>query len=199
MLVVSHDIDRVRPPDDPEFLIDSVNVILCDSRGGTYRDPKHKIELRIPDGAIAADIELEMVIGIFLYGNFEFPQQVSPVSPIVWLCTSQPNFSFCKPVQILIPHFVDCETNEDAANLQLQFMKAPHRSSTDANIIFRHSSGKQDFETDLYKGILYTQHFCYTCVTCGVNENQLRKRRLCISCAESKCPTGNIIFLHALR
>lgn len=187
----------MRFPNHPEFLIDSVKVIFCDSSGGIYNDPKHGITLHIPNGAIDAETTLEIVIGIFLYGNFEFPKQMSPVSAIIWLCTPQPYFSFHKPIKIILPHFMNCKTNEDATNLELQFMKAANGSSADANIMFSPANGEQDFQSIPFKGILYTQHFCYICITSGINERQLRERRLCISCAEPKYPqsmTAKIIF-----
>ena len=173
-------------PDCPECLVDLVEVILCDEFGGIYHNPLHGITLVIPEGAISVGMELKISIGVLLHGNFDFPIGISPVSAIVWLCTPQPNFTFSKPVEVIIPHFMDCTSNDDAAGLQMQFMKASHWSPDKANLQFVYADGVQDFGTIAYKGVLRTQHFCYLCVTSGVTHKDLKGKRFCISCAKPR-------------
>ena len=174
--------------DSPENLVDPIEVILCDEVGGIYHNPLHGISLSIPEGAIPAGLKLEISIGIRLHGKFDFPSGLSPVSAIVWLCTPQPNFTFLKPVEVIIPHFMDCKSNDDAARFHMQFMKASHWSSDKASLQFGCADGVQDFGTVAYKGVLHTHHFCYVCVTTpelGVTFEYLQRRRFCISCAKS--------------
>ena len=175
--------------DSPEFLVDPVEIILCDDSGGIYHNPLHGITLRIPDGAIPAGMNLEISIGVLLHGNFEFPEDLSPVSAIVWLCTPQPEFTFSKPVEVIVPHFMECRSSEDAADLQMQFMKASHKSSSTAVLNFNLVDGMQEFTTVAHKGLLRTRHLCYLCIGKSIARRHLQRRELCISCVE---PTPEI-------
>ena len=180
--------------DPPEFLVDPVEVILFDDSGGIYHNPLHGITLRIPDGAIPAGMNLEISIGILLHGNFEFPEDLSPVSAIVWLCIPQPDFTFSKQVEIIIPHFMECRSSEDAADLQMQFMKASHKGSSTAVLNFKPVDGMQEFATVAHKGLLRTRHLCYLCISKSIARRHLQRRELCISCAE---PTPQIAITSA--
>ena len=179
--------------DFPDNLVDPLEVILCDEFGGIYHNPMHGITLRIPEGAIPAGLKLEISIGVVLHGNFDFPSGLSPVSAIVWLCTPQPNFTFLKPVEIIIPHFMNCTSNGDAAHLQMQFMKASHWSPDKANVQFGCADGVQNFGAVAYKGVIHTRHFCRLCIASGIS---CEGRRLCISCAKSRSQLTKVIFFY---
>ena len=76
-----------------------MDIIHCDASGGVYHNPIHGITLRIPEGAVPRGMELEISIEVCLYGKFSFPEDLSPVSAIVWLDCPQAgdDFRFLKP------------------------------------------------------------------------------------------------------
>ena len=173
-------------PDDPETLIDPVEVILCDENGGIYHNPTHGVTIQIPSGAIPAGMNLEISIGVLLQGEFDFPADLSPVSAIVWLCTAKPDFVFSRQIKVFIPHCMECKDNVEAARLQMQFMKASHFSSSADSFKFSPADGVpvQDFSTVVSKGILHTRHLCYNCIVAGTRSKDLRSKKFCVTCAE---------------
>ena len=171
-------------PDDPESLIDPVEVILCDEKGGIYHNPTHGVTIQIPSGAIPAGMNLEISIGVLLQGNFDFPADLSPVSIIVWLCTDIPDFVFSRQIKVFIPHCMECESDVEAARLQMRFMKASHFSSSANSFKFSLADGVQDFGSVTSKGILHTRHLCYNCIVAGTRSKDLRSKKFCVTCAE---------------
>ena len=171
-------------PDDPESLIDPVEVILCGEKGGIYHNPTHGVTIRIPSGAIPAGMKLKISIGVLLQGNFDFPEDLSPVSIIVWLCTAVFDFVFSRQIKVFIPHCMECESDVEAAQLQMRFMKASHFSSSANSFKFSPADGVQDFGTVTSKGILYTRHLCYNCIVAGTRSKDLRSKKFCVTCAE---------------
>ena len=169
-------------PNNPGTLVDPVEVILCDNKGGIYHNPTHGLTIQIPSGAIPAGMKLEISIGVLIHGNFEFPADLSPVSAIVWLCTENPDFVFLKQIKVFIPHIMECKDSVKA-RLQMKFMKASHFRSSADNFKFDPADGVPDFDTDTSKGILYTRHLCYLCIVAGTSPECLLSRRFCISCA----------------
>ena len=171
-------------PDDPESLIDPVEVILCDEKGGIYHNPTHGVTIQIPSGAIPAGMKVKISIGVLLQGNFDFPADLSPVSIIVWLCTAKPDFVFSRQIKVFIPHCMECKSNVEAARLQMLFMKASHFSSSANSFKFSPADGVQDFGTVTSKGILHTRHLCYNCIVAGTRSKELRSKKFCVTCAE---------------
>ena len=171
-------------PDDPRSLMDPVEVILCDEKGGIYHHLTHGLTIQIPGGAIPAGMKLEISVGVLMQGNFDFPAELAPVSVIVWLCTTKPDFVFLRQIKVFIPHCIECKGNVEAARLQMQFMKASHFSSSANSFKFSPADGVQDFGTVTSKGILHTRHLCYLCLVAGTRSKDLRSKKLCVSCAE---------------
>ena len=90
----------------------------------------------------------------------------SPVSPIVWFC-STPNVEFQKPVEIVIPHCLDCQSEEDTQSLA--FFKANHDDYTASDsgqkmFSFRKAEGTASFPLSTSSGTLCSKHFCFFCV-----------------------------------
>ena len=171
------------PESHPKF-IDPVEVVHCDASGGVYYNPIHGVTLRIPEGAVPPGMELEISIGVCLYGNFSFPEGLSPVSAIVWLCTqNRSDFHFLKPVEVIVPHFLDCQSAEDAKSLEICFLKTSHQPTAAEGFQFLPSDGLMDFTSLAGRGILHTRHFCYDCIAANISDDQLKKERFSITCA----------------
>ena len=181
----SHQQQQQEQPNCPESLIDPLEVILCDEAGGIYRDTSHGITLQIPVGAIPTGLKLKISIGVLLHGNFDFPLGLSPVSAVLWLCTSQPNFTFLRPVKVTIPHFMECKSSDDPGYIKMHFVKALHKSSSAAILQFERADGMQEFSATDEAGILHTKHLCYLCITARINRRNRLRKKLCVSCAQS--------------
>ena len=89
----------------------------------------------IPSGAVSNGA-VDVQVGILLSGPFSFPPDVTPVSPIVWLCAANSSeaFKFSKPIQITLQHYVDCSTS---GGKSLSFFKAAYDSTTDKDFVFK--------------------------------------------------------------
>ena len=162
-------------------LLDPVEIIYCCYSGGIYHNLLHGVTLRIPEGAIPTGQTWEISIGVCYSGNFKFPDCLSPVSAIVWLCNS-PNADFLVPIEVIIPHFLDCEATDDAQHMGIRFLKASH-ISTVKEIPFISVDGEVDFTLLKNKGILQTRHFCFLCISAPDVPTILERQMLCISCA----------------
>ena len=157
--------------------IDPVEIISCDTHGCDYYNPRHDVGLRIPEGAILpSEGKIEIEFGVAMYGPFKLSdgRSVRRVSPIVWLCIQQDNFSrFQKDVEIIIPHFLDFST-EDASRY-LRFLKASHQlEDGETEYQLKAAVGKAVFDhaTDVNRGILFTRHFCSVCIATSVLLNE---------------------------
>ena len=69
---------------------------------------------------------MDIEVGVMLTGPFVFPQNIRPISPIIWICIRN-EATLCKPVEIILPHILKLDT-ADSNKLGLRFMKANHRA-----------------------------------------------------------------------
>ena len=135
----------------------SVEVIACDHSGGSYSSECHNIQLHIPEGAITAS---NLEFAVTLHGPFEFPEDVKPVSPIVWLST-QEGIQFAKSVELTLPHianrseslaFYAADIGKLKGKFQFQRLRARERGIT-----------KHD---DTLKTKLSTNQSRFICIAC---------------------------------
>jgi len=148
--------------------MDPVEVVMCDSKGGVFYSSTHDFGFAIPEGAIPEGDSINIEVGVTLTGPFDFPQGSKPVSPIVRLCVQQqPNYQFLKPVEVVLPHYLDLTSEEDSSELQIGFMKAGHTLNDNQEYKFQ----KVDLSNAHFKheyGIILTNHFCFLCIGNGV-------------------------------
>ena len=98
-----------------------------------------------------------------------------PVSPFVWLCT-HPQKCFSQPVEITLPHCVDCKNSDTSQNLCV--LKAEHKDITiDKNGHLSINMKKSSIELELpprsHCGTLLDNHFCIYCLAECVDQKQL--------------------------
>lgn len=142
----------------------------------------HDISIKIPPSAITGAHEARMEVGILLNGPFQFPTDVRPISPILWICISN-NASLCKSIEVNLPHFVKIACQDDVKKLGITFMKANHHFSKD--------TGKFDFvslQSDNSKctiksqqGILQTNHFCFLCIVANHSRHLYEHASYCLT------------------
>ena len=161
--------------------IDPVELISCDTLGCDYYNHRHDVVVRIPKGAILpSEGRIDIEFGVAMYGPFKISDGMSVrrISPVVWLCVQQHNFSgFQKDVEITIPHFLHFST--DDAYKYLRFLKADHRldmldENGDVEYQLMSASGRPVFDCATH-GTLLTKHFCLVCLATSIHPDKHTK------------------------
>ena len=150
--------------------IDPIETISCDTHGCDYYNPRHDVEINIPEGAIQpSEGKINIEFGVAMYGPFKLADGTSTerVSPFVWLCVQQDGFSgFQKDVEITIPHYVDFSAKD--AHKYLRFLKADHQFEDDeTEYQLKSAHGRAAFNRAAH-GTLMTRHFCSVCIANSV-------------------------------
>ena len=150
--------------------LDPVEVLMCDSFGCEYWNPKHDIKLKIPDGAIPPGLIVHIEIAVALYGPFLFSERCFPISPILWLCF-QEDIVLRKPFEVTLPHIITDLCEEDIEHHSINFAKANHTQHSTDKLGVNHyvftqvdtpfvnvRDGNQSY------GILSADHCCFYCI-----------------------------------
>ena len=177
------------PPSQSHPTLTRLNKLEFDCSGGKYHSPEDGYSLTVPKGAISEKLgSVSIQCGVIPYGPFgpfKYPDDIKPVSPIVWFC-STPSVKFQKPVEITIPHCLDCE--EDSQSLA--FFKANHNVSNSGPIArvfhFKEVEGTSSFPTNTSHGILQSKHLCFYCI--GSKDKEItNKAKFCLITAKPVC------------
>lgn len=99
-------------------------LLECDNRGLEYTNIDHDITLRIPKGAIPEGMKVHFEIGVAMYGPFNFPESVQPVSPIVWLWILEGYDTLNEPFHLILPHYLTGVTREMLHDHEVGFARA---------------------------------------------------------------------------
>ena len=177
-----------------------VKELEFDCSGGKYHCPEDGYSLTVPKGAISEKLGLISIqCGVIPYGPFgpfKYPDGIKPVSPIVWFCSTS-SLEFQKPVEITIPHCLDCDSEEDSQSLA--FFKANHnvsdseaptfhfpKESSPTMFHFKEVEGISSFPLNTSHGTLYSKHLCFYCI--GSKDKDITDRaNFCLITAEPKC------------
>ena len=173
----------------------------CTSEGRKFTDEANDFSLEIPEGAIPEGERHTVDVGVGLFGPFQFPEGLRPVSPVFWVCVrDQKNFQFSKHVPVTIPHFLNLENDDDIQSLGLTFLKADHNKNSEGLYEFNPTDGEMDFQTFKSHGILRTLHFCSLCIATKDIPKSLEKALFCITAVLPKfsIPVGKSIDLYFL-
>ena len=169
------------------------------SEGITFTDKTNDFSMEIPEGAIPEGVRLTIDMGVALFGPFQFPEGLRPVSPVFWVCVrDQKNFEFSKPVTVTIPHFLELENDDDIQSLGLTFLKAYHDTNVEQMYQFRKTDGKMTFVLRKRFGLLQITHFCSLCIACRDSPECLEKTTFCITAVlpNSTIPVGRKIYAY---
>ena len=152
----------------------------CTEEGREFTDVANNFSLEIPEGAIPEGRRLNIDVGVSLFGPFQFPESLRPVSPIFWVCVEdQRNFQFSNPITVTIPHFVDLKNDVDIESLGLTFLKADHNKNSEGQYEFKALGGEMDFKSEC--GVLRTTHFCSLCIAAKDTPRTLKNTQFCIT------------------
>ena len=80
-------------------------ALKCISTGGTHQDEVHGISITVPPQAVRDGAEIEIEYAVAAVGPFIYPENLTPVSPILWVRVKGQE-KLRKPVKISIPHAV---------------------------------------------------------------------------------------------
>ena len=166
----------------PDHMTVITTLSDCTSEGRKFTDEDNDFSLEIPEGAIPEGERLTIDVGVALFGPFQFPEGLRPVSPVFWICVrDNPNFQFSKRVTVTIPHFLHLENDEEIHSLGLVFLKANHKKKSDRLHIFQPADGEMKFEPSQKFGILKTTHFCSLCLVCTDKPDVFKRTHFCIT------------------
>ena len=160
-----------------------------DCSGGKYNPPEDGYSLTVPRGAISEKLgSVSIQCGVIPYGPFgpfKYPDGVKPVSPIVWFCLTS-NVDFQKPVEITIPHCLDCDSEEDSHSLA--FFKANHNISDSSPTMFhfKEVEGTSSFPPNTSHGTLHSKHLCFYCIG-SKNKEITNRANFCLITAKPVC------------
>ena len=168
----------------PECVKPTATLSECTNKGVKYYDEANDFSLEIPEGAIPEGETVTIDIGVALYGPFQYPEGLRPVSPVFWLCVRDKKFfHFLRPVTVTIPHFLDLENHNDIESLGLTFLKGDHEMNSQQMYQFQQAEGNVLFEPLKKHGVLQTTHFCYLCISSKISLKLIRKAMFCVYAA----------------
>ena len=129
-------------------------VYQCGSEGGNYFIHGHDIALRIPSDAVSEEQTVYFEIGVAIYGPFTFPENICPISPIIWLNLINTTSSMRKAIQISLPHCLAEVTKE-----QVRFIRTGIEEVDENGLYGNFTICKSS--TDLHEklGILETSYY----------------------------------------
>ena len=139
----------------------------CGSSGLKHTIDDHDITLRIPERAVAEGQNVHFEIGVAMYGPFTFPENTTPISPIIWVCI-QEEIELKKKFQLILPHYLINLTKERLSYHEIEFVKANHSNLDDHGMSYQFnrcdskpllaSSGHRSY------GVLESTHCCFYCL-----------------------------------
>ena len=169
--------DRIVPP----CVKPTATLPHCTSQGIEYNDEWNDFTLKIPQGSIPEGESLTIDIGVALYGPFQYPEGLRPVSPVFWICVrDEERFHFLKPVEVTLPHFLTLDGEEDVQSLGLAFLKGDHEMSLKQKTHFQQAEGTALFRPGSDYGVLHTHHFSYLCITSKISKETIQKAKFCM-------------------
>ena len=169
----------------PESFSPVATLSQCTHDGRHYYEA-NDFSLEIPEGAIPEGESITIDIGVALYGPFQYPEGLIPVSPVFWLCVrDKKHFRFLKPVTVTIPHFLNLKNHNDIESLGLTFLKGDHEMNVQQMYDFRQAEGDIVIQPLQKYGALQTLHFCSLCLS---SRNVLRSLEKAFYCMTAVIP-----------
>ena len=176
----------------------------CTHDGRRYYDEHNDFGLEIPAGAIPEGESITIDIGVALYGPFQYPEGLRPVSPVFWFCVrDQKDFQFLKPVKVTIPHCLDLKQYDDIESLGLTFLKGDHVMKPRQMYQLQPAEGDVLIEPLKIHAAIKIAHFCSLCFSCKERRDLFEKEIFClysvIPCKISPDQPSEAYFFITLR
>ena len=152
-------------PDDLKKHCCDLYTLHLDDNALEHTNNCHGFSIIFPQGALLPNQSITLTIGVMMNGPFLFPDNVQPVSPILWVSGNTTDVRLLQNAKVVLPHCLDIDKN-DARGIELLFMKA-HANHTDfickQNKYIFQSVGKAVLNEG-HNAALYTNHFCCICI-----------------------------------
>ena len=171
---------RVDPDNKTEFIPACFSLVAtlseCTHDRRLYYDEQNGFGLDIPAAAIPKGESITIDIGVALYGPFQYPEGLRPVSPVFWVCVrGQKYFQFVKPVKVTIPHCLNLKYND----IGLTFLKGDHEINSQQKYQFQQAEDVPIEPPKMY-GVIQTTHFCCLCLSCIETPEFFEKASFCM-------------------
>lgn len=173
-------------------ILDRIEVIQCDSSGGHYNLKLHEVEISIPEGAVSENTSVHLEIGVTLHGPFEFPKDMKPVSPIVWL-SIQEGVQFTKSTELSLPHFINC-VQEGAHHLS--FLTAQVKAEEKFQFQKTRNSGSGIRAATGTLRTRLSKHPFFVCIAAKVTKELTSRANYCVIKAAPKSSTERVWKAH---
>ena len=145
------------------------------SDGAYFVSPDDGYIISVPPGAVPRGERITLRHGVVPHGGFsqfQFPNGMLPVSAIVSVLSTS-NDKFHKPIEITMPHCIDCKTSEDCNKLVV--FKACHTIGENGLPIYRFEEmprrnlslftvRSKEIGMVMPYAAYSTEHCCYWCV-----------------------------------
>ena len=142
------------------------------------------ISIHVPDDAMPVGERLNIEYGSAMYGRLSFPEDMRPVSPILWICP-QEEMDLLKPFKITLPHTVMYEEGVT----ELFFLKACHNEEIPMAMQevfdFEEMTQHNGIEFNEREGSVYTMRFCCVCI--AQNVRRPSKKRYLLHRTQPRC------------
>ena len=165
--------------------------IQCGTDGGIFQH-KYGIGIYIPPGAVSGASHLSLEFGVAVTGPFTYPQNIMPVSPVLWVRIKFENgqHDLKKPIEISIPHAVS--GNVGSGLLHFFCFKKK------ANQVSFQGMHKRAIITP-NKGVLLTKlskQQYFLCIGSRLCEEVIAKTQYCILKVAPKCTIDSVWKVH---
>lgn len=148
------------------------HLLECDSVGREFNIMEHDITVRIPEGAVPEGKKFFLEFGVTIFGPFHFLNDFQPISPVLWLCPLDEDFTLRKPFEIVLPHFLSRLPVNELEKHHITFAKANHSDYClqDSHMWYKfapiNAEGSMRFASNGGKGcgVLTTNHCCFYCI-----------------------------------
>ena len=139
------------------------------------------LEAHLAAGKYHEGESITIDIGVALYGPFQYPEGLRPVSPVFWVCVhDQKDFQFVKPIKVTIPHCLNLERFDDIESLGLTFLRGDHEINPQQMYQFQQAEGDVLIEPLKMYNVIETTHFCSLCISCKDTMKLIEKAHFCL-------------------
>ena len=156
-------------------------MLECDYNGKEYAINGHDITVTIPKGAVSKGETLHFEVGVAMYGPFNFPKLIRPVSPILWLRFIEKKISLT--VEITLPHCFVGLTRDMINHQKLSFVKADLEDIKMNQLCYTfylHTVGAHFLQFKMY-GVLETNQSGLFCIT-HLKTSDCSNVNYCLAC-----------------
>ena len=169
--------------------------LIVTSDGACFISPYDGYIISVPPGVVDKGETITLKHGVVPHGGFsqfQFPEGMYPVSSIISVSTTK--YKFRKPVEIVIPHYINCETPDDCNKLAA--FKACHTIDKNGLPTYRfekmpnqnlsHFTVRSKENGTVMPYVAYSaEHCCFWCVGTYKKEDT-DKAMFCLTEARSK-------------